>query len=152
MNFELETKREWEIEKVLMRLLGRNVRVLGRSFVPSFEDKFRWPIEAIKADRFWLPDNRSAEGCPVFFEGKLNEVHRSVGVIHLGLSEPDTKHFSDEGFFPFRGRLAVIMRGPVVVQLDYPFVVELLPSEPVNYWLDLRFPRAQFEFQFGFSQ
>ena len=54
-----------------------------------------------------------------------------------------------DGLLSFRGSTAVLVRGPAVVQLTFPFRVERLPADPDNYWRDLRMPRAQFELTFG---
>ena len=45
--------------------------------------------------------------------------------------------------------MAVLLRGPALVQLAFPFQVERLPADEENYWRDVRIPRAQFEFPFG---
>lgn len=49
---------------------------------------------------------------------------------------------------PFRGKTAVILRGPALVELAFPFEVEKLPQRPDNYWHDLRTSRVQFELPF----
>ena len=48
-----------------------------------------------------------------------------------------------------RGKAAIILRGPAVLELAFPINVERLPADPDNYWRDLRLPRAQFEFPFS---
>ena len=54
---------------------------------------------------------------------------------------------STEGIVTLRGRPVVILRGPATVSLAFPFRVEPIPSDPDNYWEDLRFPTAQFRLQ-----
>jgi len=52
-----------------------------------------------------------------------------------------------EGTVLLPGVSAVLLRGPAIVRLAFPFRVEPLPAE-VNYWEDLRFPTAQFRLPF----
>jgi len=96
-----------------------------------------------------LPDNSQARDLPVFFEGRLVRYERKIGVVTVHLDSPVLPDGSSEGTANFRGRLAVILRGPAVVELAFPFRVEPLPAEPGNYWRDLRAPQAQFEFPFA---
>ena len=49
-----------------------------------------------------------------------------------------------DGMVRFRGAMAVLLRGPATVRLAFPFRVEVLPTDPFNYWEDLRVSCAQF--------
>ena len=53
-----------------------------------------------------------------------------------------------EGTVLVRGVPAVILRGPAIVRLAFPFRVEPRPADEANYWEDLRFPTAQFRLPF----
>jgi hypothetical protein len=96
----------------------------------------------------YLPDNTQAGGLPVFFEGRLRQFERQIGVVCVHLDAPTTAERATEGVVCFRGQAAILLRGPAVVELAFPFHVERLPDDPNNYWLDLRLPQAQFELTF----
>jgi hypothetical protein len=68
-------------------------------------------------------------------------------VVRIESLHPSDK--ASEGTVLFRGRTAVILHGPALVELAFPFVVEKLPQHPDNYWHDLRTPRVQFELPFA---
>jgi hypothetical protein len=53
-----------------------------------------------------------------------------------------------EGIVYFRGRTAVILKGPATVQLASPYFVERLPQDPDNYWRDLQEGNTQLKFCF----
>ena len=97
----------------------------------------------------YLPDNSQPAGLPVFFEGRLCEFERRIGVVVVRLDAPAAADAASEGPALFRGKMAVLLRGPALVQLAFPFQVERLPTDAENYWRDVRIPRAQFEFPFG---
>jgi hypothetical protein len=63
-------------------------------------------------------------------------------------TSPASAATAADGLTLFRGRIAVLLKGPAVVEMDSPFLAEKLPSDSPNYWRDLRFPRAQMEFPF----
>jgi len=50
-----------------------------------------------------------------------------------------------DGLVQFRGTAAVVVQGPATVRLSFPFRVEPLPTDSVNYWEDLRGFRAQLQ-------
>lgn len=135
---------KWQIDLVLERLLSQQVRVAGESFRPP-----RWdgePMERwIPVSTLVLPTNQTPEGLRVFFEGRLESFVRHVGVVEVTLAAPSAPQMSEDGIVAFRGTSAVILHGPATVRLAFPFVVEQIPSEAVNYWRDLQAPRAQFE-------
>ena len=67
-----------------------------------------------------------------------------TGVVWVQLEAPASPASPPEGLVFFRGKAAVILRGPAVLELAFPFHVERLPADPNNYWRDLRVPRVQF--------
>ena len=129
---------------MLERLRGENVRVAAASFSPA-----RWtgelPHRFISPRELILPDNSSAAGLPLYFEGRLQHFVREIGVVHVHLELPASAEPLAEGVVCFRGTQAVILRGPAIVKLAYPFHVEKLPPDDANYWRDLQFARAQFK-------
>ena len=80
----------------------------------------------------------------MYFEGRLREFSRRIGVVDARLDSPTIVNEPVEGAVGFRGSTAVILAGPAIVRLAFPFKVEKLPTDPANYWEDRRFPRAQF--------
>ena len=135
---------QWPIDQLLDRLTGENVRVAAEAFSPS-----RWngelPRRFVSRRDLILPDNSEARGLPLYFEGRLRRFTREIGVVFVELESPGPVTEALEGTVNFRGKIAVILRGPVVVQLSFPFQVEKLPTEAANYWADLQLPRAQFQ-------
>lgn len=63
----------------------------------------------------------------------------------MDLETPALAVESAEGMVSFRGNISVILRGPAVVKLAFPFQVEQLPADDPNYWRDMRLPLVQFE-------
>jgi hypothetical protein len=100
----------------------------------------------------FLPDNSQPAGLPVFFEGRLVHYERQIGVVVVFLEAPSAPEAAGDGTTLVRGQLAVLLRGPAVVELAAPFHAERLPADPTNYWRDLRLPTAQFEFSFAATQ
>ena len=133
---------EWEIDRVLAALVGEEVRVGASGFAPP-KSNGEWQ-RCIPVDKLILPDNTSASGLPVHFEGRLSRFVREIGVVSVVLDAPANPEKSVEGLICFRGATAVILRGPAVVELSFPFRVEKLPRDVANYWNDLKFPRVQF--------
>jgi hypothetical protein len=138
---------QWEIDKVLQRLLDADVRVAARSFSVPRSDSGA-PSVLIDVRTLALPDSTQPGGLPVYFEGALRRFERHIGVVSVWLDCPSSAHAAQEGATSFRGRQAVILRGPAVVELAHPFRVERLPADPDNYWRDFRVPLVQFEFPF----
>jgi hypothetical protein len=138
----------WDIERKLRALLGADVRVAARAFAPvggaGGNAARLHPVRDL-----FLPDNSQPAGLPVFFEGRLRHFQRQIGVVFVWLEAPASPDTATEGPVYFRGKTAVILRGPAVVELAVPFQVEPLPADPDNYWRDLRLPGAQFEFAFA---
>ena len=134
----------WAIDLRLDRLLGQPVRVAVEAFLPR-----RWhgpPLpQMIPAAQLILPDNHTAEGRPVFFEGRCEAYRRHIGVVEVTLGVLPSPLKPANGIIAFRGRTAVILPGPALVRLAVPFVVERLPADDANYWRDLRLPTAQLE-------
>jgi hypothetical protein len=46
----------------------------------------------------------------------------------------------------FRGKAALIVLDPAIVELAFPYRVERFPPDALNYWRDLRVPGSQFGF------
>ena len=144
MEPEVMHKPQWGIDRVLDRLLGAEVRVAAEAFAPA-----RWngelPGVLIPVRDLILPDSRQAGSLPVYFEGRLQFAVRKIGVVYVGIEARSSMEESAEGVVHFRAGTAVILSGPALVQLAFPFQVERLSSDPCNYWRDLHFPRVQFE-------
>jgi hypothetical protein len=144
MSLDLKKRPKWQIEELLDRLAGAEVRIAAEAFSPSGWD-MKVPIGLIPVAELVLPNNRAAADLPVYFEGRLEQFTRRIGVVYVWLGPPGLSGESVEGMVYFRGRTVAILRGPAIVQLACPFQVEKLPSDPGNYWRDLHFPRVQFE-------
>jgi len=148
MSVEPNQRPKWEIDRILERLIGQNVRVEAKAFAPTrWNGEIMPPLLAVRD--LVLPDNSRPDGLPVFFEGRLQQFQRNVGVVMVYLDASGPPDSANEGPLLFRGSTAVLLRGPAAVQLAYPFHVERLPADDDNYWRDLRLPRAQFEFPFA---
>ena len=148
MNTQLNHRPQWDVDRMLERLRGENVRVAAKSFAPPAHPGIA-PLRFIPVRDLFLPDNSQPAGRPVFFEGRLVEFERQIGVVWVRLDAPRAVETAPEGEVCFRGQAAVILRGPAVVELAAPFHVERLPTAPENYWRDLRGPRAQFELPYA---
>jgi hypothetical protein len=143
----LAKRPQWEIDYRLTRLLGEGVRVAAKSFSPVQQFGGR-PLRFIPVKDLYLPDNSQTAGAVVFFEGRLQRHERQIGVVRVWLDAFAYPETACEGSIYFRGRTAVILFGPAVVELAFPFHVERLPGDAFNYWTDLREPCAQFCFPF----
>lgn len=143
----LSTRPPWEIDCRLTRLLGETVRAAARAFSPDRQSEGK-PLRFIPVRDLYLPDNSQPAGSVVFFEGRLQRYERQIGIVRVWLDAILYRETASEGSIYFRGRTAVILRGPAVVELAFPFHVERLPADVVNYWTDLREPCAQFCFPF----
>ena len=147
MNADCESvqRPKWDVDLLLESLVGQQVRVAARAFCPlrwNGQPMPRW----IPADSLILPDESIPDALSVYFEGRLESFVRRIGVVEVTLAAPAGEPRSPDGIVRFRGRSAVIVAGPALVELAYPFVVEKLPADEANYWRDLRGPRAQLEF------
>jgi hypothetical protein len=138
----------WAIDLRLEGLLGREVRVAAEAFFPIRWDGEVLPVPIPVGDLI-LPDNSRAGSVPVFFEGRLRQFERRIGVVYVTLDAPVLPPSSAEGRVLVRGVPAVLVRGPALVRLAFPFRVEPLPTDEPNYWEDLRFPKAQLHLPFG---
>ena len=143
MDVELGHKPQWEIDGLLEGLINHDVRVAAESFAPANWNG-KTPTYFIPTRDLVLPDNSRASGLPVYFEGRLKQFTRKIGVVYVHLESPTPLQNAIEGIVRFRGKLAVILRGPATVQLSFPFRVEPLPLDADNYWRDLQMPRIQF--------
>ena len=132
----------WPIDVKLDRLIGTAVRVAVDSFAPPGRPEMFSPAQGL-----FLPDNTTAEGRGVFFEGVLRSYTRRIGVVYALLDALPIEQTA-QGVTFFRGGQTTIVRGPAAVKLAFPFRVEALPKDPANYWRDLRYPRCQFAFPF----
>lgn len=144
MHAQPDRRRPWNIDLVLERLIGTDVRVAARNFSPRINTAHRIP-QLLPVRDLFLPDNTRPQGIPVFFEGNLKWFRRQIGVVFVCLDTPNFTDGAGDGLLPFRGKLAGIIKAPAIVELDSPFFVERLPQDPDNYWRDLRLPRAQLE-------
>lgn len=133
---------------MLDNLIGNDVRVATSAFSPVAWGGASWP-HLIPVGKLILPDNTLPDGIPVFFEGRLQKFERQIGVVFVSLEAITSPDTAKDGHVYFRGRSAVVIRGPAVVQMAFPFQVEKLPADESNYWRDLRFARAQFELPFS---
>jgi hypothetical protein len=150
MNIELPSRPTWAIDRLLESLLGGEIRVLAKAFAPTpWNGQLPTGFRLVRD--LYLPDNSQPGGLPVFFEGRLQRFERQIGVVFVGLESPVAPGSATDGTAYFRGRAAVIVHGPAVVELAFPFQVERLPPDAGNYWRDLRLPRAQFELPFPAS-
>ncbi|HRZ35709.1 MAG TPA: hypothetical protein P5534_05020 [Candidatus Paceibacterota bacterium] len=145
MSVESTQRPKWQIDRLLESLIDRDIRVAAQAFSPT-----SWTGEGLPRLRpvrdLFLPDNSRPDSLPVFFEGRLRSFERTIGVVVVCLDSPTTPDPASEGTNLFRAETVVILRGPAVVQLAFPFHVERVPTDAENYWRDLRVPRAQFEF------
>ena len=69
--------------------------------------------------------------------------------MFVELESPTTPKLAPEATVDFSSSTAVILHGPAVVELTFPFLVEKVPPDSDNYWRDLRFPGTQFELPFS---
>ena len=144
MTIEPALRPKWEIDSLLESLQGEDIRVSAKAFVPAGWNG-QLPTRFRLVRDLYLPDNSQPAGLPVLFEGRLQCFERQIGVVFVGLESPAAPKRTTEGMVYFRGQLAVMLHGPAVVQLAFPFQVEKLPPDDDNYWRDLRYPRTQFE-------
>jgi hypothetical protein len=140
---DAQLKSKWKIDQTLESLIGTDIRLAVRNFSPRRGDLKE---TFVPVTELFLPDNSKPAGLRVLFEGNLQSFHRQIGVVFAALEAPKLCARGSDGFIPFRKNLAVFIKGPAIVELDFPFFVERLPSDDENYWRDLRMPRAQFEF------
>lgn len=124
--------------------MGEQIRVAAEAFSPARWDGTTEP-RLIPTRNLVLPDNSRTDGLPVYFEGRLQQFARRVGVVYVCLESPPSVEHSVDGIVHFRGKLAIIVKGPATVQLAFPFRIEKLPPDANNYWEDLRFSRVQFK-------
>ena len=147
MTPELRQRPEWQIDRLLDSLIGKPVRVAADTFSPepwNGQEPKWW----VATRQLILPDNSRPAGLPVYFEGRLQQFTRQIGVVYVVLDAPGLPEPSAEGIIFYRGSSVVVLRGPATVKLAYPFQVEKLPEDAANYWKDLQVPRVQFEFPF----
>ncbi len=137
----------WDIDRRLARLVGREVRAAAEAFVPVRADGAHL-CRLVPTRDLILPDNSQPGSLPVFFEGRLSKFERRIGVVLAWLEAPPGPPAA-EGLTCFRGTLAVILQGPALIRLAFPFRVEPLPIDPINYWEDLHYPSAQFRLPFA---
>lgn len=130
-----------DIERKLKTLVGFNVRLKVRRISPDGR-RFTFANELV------FPDGFRADGLPVFYEGEVKAVERRIGVILVALGTPTFSNHVGDGLIQMRGKLCAIASGPAIVELEFPFSVEKLPTDETNYWGDLRLPTFQFELPF----
>ena len=110
----------------------------------------RWNGEAreVGIGNLVLPDGSLVEREPVFVEGTLREFTRQVGMILVNLG-PLSFDGSAEGRLLFRGRPAVILRGPATVQLHSSQFLEKVPTDNEVYWSHLTSGDGQMNLPLG---
>lgn len=141
-----QIRARWPIDDLLKSFTGQVVRVQAEAFAPIATNIER-PIGCARLTKtcdLVLPDNSSANGLPVFFEGYLVEFSRQIAIVQVRLDAPPSSRVSAGGLVRFRGQTAIVLAGPAIVQLLYPFRIERIPADEGNYWLDLHLPAAQF--------
>jgi len=124
----------WEIDVRLSALVGSSVRVGARAFAPPGWTQ-TGSRELISAGALVLSDGSTAV-LPLFFEGRLLDFTRRIGVVHVSLGGLDSAEYGGEGVVRFRGGIATILRGPALVELAFPFHVEAIPPDASNYFAD----------------
>ena len=144
MNMELPTRSTWPIDRLLESCLGAEIRILAKAFAPSPWNG-RLPTGFRLVGDLYLPDNSQPGDLPVFFEGRLQCYERQIGVVFVGLESPSLPKRSPEGRVFLRGSSVVIIKGPAVVELAFPFQVERLHPDPSNYLRDRRHLGARFD-------
>jgi hypothetical protein len=148
MSAELKQRPRWEIDRTRDAFLGAEIRVAANAFSPTpWTGGNRLRLTPVRD--LILADSSRAAGLPVFFEGRLRHFERQIGIVFVDLETLASPDRTTEGMVFFRGRTVVILRGPALVELAFPFQVERLPGDADNYSRDLRAPRAQFEFPFS---
>lgn len=134
----------WAIDERLEGLMGCAVRVRVETFTPR-----RWNGEphVIDLRKLTLPDGTKVDHDPVHAEGVLRTFTRRVAVVCVELDALPLEGTA-EGRVLFRGRPAVILRGPATVQLHGSHFVERVPVEQNRYWNHLSSLDAQMELPF----
>ena len=135
----------WKIDRDLQSLVGAQIRVGAEAFAPVAQGR-AIQEHLTPASQLILPDNTPVDGLPVYFEGRLEQFNRQIGLVRVQLGLADG--FGAQGMILFRERSVIILPGPAVVQLSVPFHIERLPTGEENYWRDLRAPCAQLLFDF----
>ncbi|MCP5524076.1 MAG: hypothetical protein H7A46_21270 [Verrucomicrobiales bacterium] len=138
----------WPIDHLLTGLQGRSVRVAAEAFVPRGDHVPALAL-LIPTARLILPDGSTPDGRAVYFEGLLEGHVRRIGIVDVVLGEPPATDDCADGITAFRGSTAVILPGPAIVRLAYPFVIEPIPGDPINYWRDFTRHGVQFELPLG---
>ena len=57
----------------------------------------------------------------MFFEGRLRQFDRRIGVVFVTLDALDIPVSTADGLVQFRGTAAVVLQGPATVRLSFPF-------------------------------
>ncbi|MCP5528027.1 MAG: hypothetical protein H7A47_14640 [Verrucomicrobiales bacterium] len=149
MEAGLETQRPaWPIDHLLAGLQGRAVRVAAEAFVPRGDHVPALPA-LIPTARLILPDGSTPDGRVVYFEGLLEGHVRRIGIVDVVLAAPPSPVDCADGITAFRGSTVVILPGPAIVRLAYPFVIEAIPDDSINYWRDFSRRGVQFELPLG---
>ena len=142
---ENTAKPTWKIDLDLRSLVGAQIRVGAEAFAPLAQGRaIQERLTPVR--QLILADNTAVDGQPVFFEGRLDQFSRQIGLVRVQLGP--SERFGAHGMILFRERSVVILPGPAVVQLSVPFHIERLPTGEENYWRDLRVPCAQLLFDF----
>jgi hypothetical protein len=94
----------------------------------------RWaeenPCRFISPRELILPNNALATGLPLYFEGRLQDLVREIGFVHVHLELLASAERLAEGVVCFQAAQDGILRGPATVKLAYSFHVEKLPPTP----------------------
>jgi hypothetical protein len=131
MNPELIHRPKWPIDRLLDSLLGQNIRVAARAFVPAGWNG-RVPTRFQSVRDLYLPDNTQPVDRPVFFEGRLQRFERQISIVFVELQSPTAPKQTTEATVDFRDTTAIILQGPAIVELAFPFRVEPTTPTPVH--------------------
>src|SRR5439155_1388011 len=101
MDPKLTPRPEWEIDRILGRLVGEEVRVAARSFCPPHWNAHH-SLRFIPVRSLYLPDNRQPDGLPVFFEGRLAQFERHIALVTVCLEAPTSSDGTLNGVVYFR--------------------------------------------------
>ena len=130
MALALEQRPQWGVDRRLDDLIGQDLRVAAKSLAPASSDG-NASLRFIPVRDLYLPDNRQPAGRPVFVEGRLQAYERQISVVVVRLAAPAWVADSPEGTVFFRGKAAVILRGPAVLELAFPFHAVVRPGPHV---------------------
>lgn len=130
----MKIETEWEIERILGRLVGEAVLVEVAAVRPSL-----WsgdlPVRWIPVRDLVMADDLPASGMKVYFHGKLREFAREIGFVYAWLSAPPgVGEELMRSLVTLNGRFVGLMEAAAVVRLAYPFYVVRQPDVGPDDW------------------